>query len=105
LNGGGLNLAGAARLFPPHRGEKPVSPSTIFRWIMSGIRLADGRQIRLEARRVGGRWLTSPLAIQRFLDRQTPHIGDERPFAASRTPHQRATAAERAGRELSRVGI
>jgi hypothetical protein len=104
LSGGGLNLAAAAAIFPPYRGEKRVNPSTIYRWIAEGVELPDGSRLRLEARRAGGRWLTSRGAIERFIEAQTPPTDDE-PTPKPRTPRQRTKAAERAGRELDRIGI
>jgi hypothetical protein len=103
LAGSGLNLGQAARCFPSYRDSKPVNPSTIFRWIMSGVRLADGMRLRLEARRVGGRWLTSRQAIQRFIDEQTPRFDDDR--SEPDTSRQREKTAERAGIELGKLGI
>jgi hypothetical protein len=100
LNGSGLNLAAAARVFPPYRGSKPINPSTIFRWIMSGVRLPDGMLLHLEARRVGGRWLTSREAIQRFIDAQTPNRANGSASRAERTKN-----AARAGKELERAGF
>jgi hypothetical protein len=99
LAGSGLSLSQAARRFPPFREGKPCAPSTIFRWITAGVRLPDGRRVRLEAVRLGGRWLTSTQAIERFIARQTPRI-DTDPTLAPRTSSHRQRAAERAGREL-----
>jgi hypothetical protein len=104
LSGSGLSLGQAARCFPPYRESRPINPTTIFRWITSGVRLPDGTRLRLEARRVGGRWLTSREAIKRFIDAQTPNFVAD-PTAAPRTPTQRAKAAERAAAELSRLGL
>jgi hypothetical protein len=99
LSGSGLSLSQAARRFPPFRESKPVAPSTVFRWIASGVRLQDGRRIRLEAVRLGGRWLTSEQAIQRFIDRQTPNL-DTDPTPRAPTPTQRAKRADRARKKL-----
>jgi hypothetical protein len=79
LSGSGLNLRQSARCFPPYRENRPVSPSTVFRWIRSGVRLPDGTQLRLEARRLGGRWLTSREAMRRFIDAQTPPFVEATP--------------------------
>ncbi len=102
LSGSGLNLGQAAQCFPPYRESRPVNPSTIFRWIISGVRLPDGARLRLEARRVGSRWLTSREAVRRFIDAQTPNLDAT---ATQRTPTQRTKAAERAAKELEQVGI
>jgi hypothetical protein len=99
-----LSLPQAARRFPPYRRDRPVNPSTIWRWIASGVRVPGGGRVRLGAVRLSGRWLTSIEAIERFVAAQTPHPDD----AASpppRTECQRRRAAERAGAELERRGI
>ena len=70
-----------------------------------------GRRVRLEAIRCGGRWLTSVDAVQRFIEAQTPDDLDPPAGVAvpqSPTPRptaKRERAADRAGRELSRLGI
>jgi hypothetical protein len=102
--GGGLSLGQAARKFPPYRGDRPVNPSTIWRWIIDGIRRFDGKVIKLEATRVAGRWLTSQAALERFLRAQTP-ASETEPAPVPRTPRQRTRAADRAARELDKIGI
>jgi hypothetical protein len=104
LAGAGLNLGQAARRFPSYRESKPVNPSTVFRWITGGVRLPGGARVRLDAVRLGGRWLTSVQAIERFIAAQTPTFDDA---AAARPPKKRprARAAERAAKELERIGI
>jgi hypothetical protein len=62
-----LSLPAAARLFPGHRGGAAVNPSTVFRWVTKGVRVAGGQLVRLEAVRVGCRWLTSRGAVSRFV--------------------------------------
>jgi hypothetical protein len=104
LNGSGLSLSKAARCFPSFREDKPVAASTVFRWIFAGVRLPDGSRVRLEAVRLGGRWLTSREAIQRFMEAQTPTFGDSA-APKPRTTKQRESAADRAGKELTAIGI
>lgn len=70
-SGDGLSLSAAGRLFPGHRGGIAVDPSTVHRWLTRGSRAADGRVVRLEAVRVGGRWLTSRGAVGRFVEALT----------------------------------
>jgi hypothetical protein len=113
LGGSGLSMSQAARRFPSYRRDRPVNPSTIWRWINEGVKLPDGQRVRLEAARLGGRWLTSIPALARFLEAQTPHLGADtpRPRAASgappalHTPRERRQAADRAGEELTIIGI
>jgi hypothetical protein len=98
-----LSLAAAARMIPSGRRGRPCNLSTIFRWIIDGVRLPSGEVVRLEAVRLGGRWLTSAEAIQRFADRHTPEPG-EKPLP-TRTPNTRGKAATKAGKELERAGL
>ena len=104
VQGSGLSLGHAARRFPAYRAGRPVNTSTIFRWITGGVRLPDGRCVRLEAVRLGGRWLTSPQAIERFIAAQTPSL-DTDPTPLPRTSAQRQRAADRAARQLDAAGI
>jgi len=73
--GDGLGLAAAGRLFPAHRGNGSVDPSTVFRWIVKGVKSVSGVPVKLEAVRVGGRWLTSRGAIARFVAATTATTG------------------------------
>lgn len=100
----GLSLAQAARRLPSARQGRPVSASCIWRWIFVGVRLPDGTTVRLEAARLSGRWLTSEQAIARFIATQTPAL-DVPPAPTPRTPTARQRAADRAARELEKIGI
>jgi len=99
-----LSLPQAARFLPSFRLGKPVNPATIWRWIADGVKLPDGSRVRLEAIRLGSRWLTSAEALQRFAAAQTPPLTDEA-GPPPHTPTQRERAAERAARELDAIGI
>jgi hypothetical protein len=61
-----LSLAQAARMLPPGRRGRP-------RWVLNGVKTSSGR-VRYEAIRMGGRWLTSVKAMERFAARQTPDV-------------------------------
>lgn len=98
-----LTLVQAARLFPPARLGRPVSHSTIWRWIRRGVSIEGGSVVRLEVVRLSGRWLTSREAISRFVARQTPVGAAETP--APRTSGQRRRAAERASDALEKLGL
>jgi hypothetical protein len=98
-----IPLAAAARLIPPGRGGKNTHLSTLLRWILKGSKDSSGEFVRLEAVRLGGRWMTSREALQRFAERLTPAL--DPPAATPRTPGRRERAAERAGRALDKVGI
>ena len=67
-----LTLAQAAALLPPNRRGRPVCLSCLYRWIQHGIRTSSAATVRLEALRLGGRWLTSAEALERFARRLTP---------------------------------
>jgi hypothetical protein len=97
-----LSLSAAARMLPPGRRGRPVTLSCLLRWVLDGVKTPQG-VVRLEAFRLGGRWITSVEALERFADRQTP-----KPGAAVATPlsaSKRQRASERAAKELERAGI
>jgi hypothetical protein len=100
-----LGLAEAARRLPSYRRGRPVNPATIFRWIHDGIRLPSGRIVRLEAIRLGGRWLTSVEALQRFAAAQTPMLGAGPTHTVPSGPAARQRAAENAAKQLEELGI
>jgi hypothetical protein len=60
--------------------------------------------VRLEAVRLGGRWVTSREALQRFAERLTPR-SDSKPALAPRSMAKRQQANERAAKELDQIGI
>jgi hypothetical protein len=91
-----ITLVEAARLVPPGRGGRPTHLSTLLRWIKPGV-----RGVRLEAVRLGGRWVTSREALQRFADRLT--ATQACPTAPVRTG--RARTDEAVEQELSRLGL
>jgi hypothetical protein len=96
-----ISLSQAAARFPGHRGAKRLHPATLTRWILKGVRAVDGRRVKLEAIRVGCRWLTSEPALQRFAD-ALGNPPDEKP--PPRTPTARQRASERADAELRAMG-
>ena len=63
-----LGLKAASALFPRLRDGKPTHTSTIARWILKGIRLQDGRVIRLSAKRFPGGWGVAVEAIDEFVE-------------------------------------
>jgi hypothetical protein len=98
-----LSLAQAARLLPAGRKGRPVTLSCVLRWVLRGAKAPDGKVVRLEALRLGGRWLTSREALQRFAERLTPQV--ESQSQLPRTPDQRQRASERAAKQLERLRI
>jgi hypothetical protein len=98
-----FSLREAAKVLPPARRGRPVSFQCVLRWVLDGTRAADGQLIKLEALRLGARWVTSRQALQRFAEALTPQAsGNQVP---TRTPRQRRKAAEKAERELEQLGI
>jgi hypothetical protein len=99
-----LPLTRAAALVPPARSGRKTHLSTLLRWILQGSRGPDGAVVRLEAVRLGGRWVTSREALQRFAERLTPRL-DADPAPVPRSPARRQRESERAARELGQLGI
>jgi hypothetical protein len=98
-----LTLSQAARLLPPSRRGRPASLSCVLRWVLSGTKDPAGNIVRLEAVRLGPKWVTSQEALQRFADRLTPRLDE--PTQKARTPTSRERAAIRAKKQLEAVGI
>ncbi len=98
-----LSLHDACRLLPSSRAGKKLNLCTICRWITGGVRAIDGTRVRLEAVRLGGRWLTSHEAIERFSAALTGDTGNAP--APIRTPAARSRAAEVARKKLEAIGI
>jgi hypothetical protein len=100
--GNGLTLSAIARSIPAHRGAGRTNPATVFRWINSGVKDATGQLVKLEAIRLGARWLSSREAVARFVTALTP-TGCT-PVVRPRTPSQARHAAAVAGRRLQQRG-
>jgi hypothetical protein len=81
-----------------------TSFASLWRWIMRGVPGPDGGRIRLEAIRVGGKWLTSREALERFAEAVTPRFADD-VRKPPRTATARQKASERAARKLAQAGI
>jgi hypothetical protein len=77
---------------------------SLWRWILRGVPGPNGRRVRLEAVRCGGKWLTSREALQRFTEAITPQF-DTEATPAPRTATQRQRASEKAATRLTDVGI
>src|SRR4051812_17158176 len=84
---------------PGHRGGSHLNSSSIFRFIVKGRRGKNGEWIRLEAVRVGSRWLTSLEALGRFVAKLTADAlpsGDpvaDQPAPETSRQHNRAAKA------------
>lgn len=97
-----INIKSLPGIIPPGRNGKRLSYSTLWRWVLQGVKTPTG-PVRLEALKCGSAWLTTMSAVERFLSAQTPQF-DTSP-APTRTPGQRQRAAERAAKQLESVGI
>jgi hypothetical protein len=99
-----LSLNQAARLLPAGRRNRPVSLGCVLRWVLHGAKAPSGELVRLDALRLGGRWITSRQALQRFAEALTPQIQGES-SSPTRSPGRRRRAVEKAEQELGRLGI
>jgi hypothetical protein len=97
-----ISLRQGARDLPPARRDRPVTISCLLRWILDGVETPTGR-VHLEAIRLGGRWLTSREALQRFAERLTPERKDAP--VTHRSTAARDKASARAEAELQRRGF
>ena len=98
-----ISLLQAARMQPPGRRGRPVTLSCVLRWILKGCRGPAGEMVRLEGIRIGGRWITSIEAMERFAGRLTPDL--DNPPVTPRSPSRRQRASERAAAALEKLGI
>jgi hypothetical protein len=99
-----INLSQVTRNMPPGRNGKQPTKGCVMRWILRGSRGPDGSLVRLEAVRLGGRWVTSEQALQRFVEALTPKLSED-PSPNPRTAAKRQRASEAAGRELEKLGM
>jgi hypothetical protein len=99
-----LSLSHVPPILPRGRRGRPVSFACVLRWVLDGAKSPSGEVVRLEACRLGGRWITSREALQRFTERLTPGTGDA-PMVPVRTARQRRRAAEKAEQQLRALGI
>ena len=103
-----ISLAAAAKLVPGHRANANVNASTVWRWICKGAKTTAGAVVKLEAVRIGQRWLTSREALDRFIQNLTD--GSTGPTSATppttlpiTSPSARARRAEAATNELDQL--
>ena len=102
---GAMGCAEAARLFGTFRSGRPCHPATISRWCISGVRVRDGRRVKLEHFRGAGKLLTSKPAIFRFLAAQQEPVESAEPATIPLpTPTERRRAIEAATREMEAAG-
>jgi hypothetical protein len=100
-----LPLNEAVKFIPPARNGKATHFGTVLRWILSGCKDPDGRTVRLEALRLGGRWMTSREAIQRFAEALTPQLESAPTLVKPRPATKRQRESERAAAALNGMGV
>lgn len=98
-----LSIQEACSLLPRGRNNSRPHFATVYRWILDGAKAPDGQLVKLEASRLGSKYITSKEAIKRFMDRLTP--ADEAAPLPIRSPAARNRAAEQAGIALAEKGI
>lgn len=97
-----ISLSEAASRFPGQRGADRLHPATLTRWILKGAKGVNGQRVKLEALRMGSRWLTSEAALVRFANALHP-ANDSPTETPGRTPAARNRASEEAGALLDQL--
>jgi Protein of unknown function (DUF1580) len=92
-------LSQAVEFVPSGRRGGKRNVSTLYRWTTSGC-----RGVKLEFIMIGATRCTSREALQRFAERSTKGAGADE-ARVPRTTSARKRAAERAGEELTRMGV
>lgn len=64
-----LTFADVARRLPPNGRGNHIKPLTVWRWYKYGLKDNNNAIVRLEAKLLGRRLLTSMESIQRFMER------------------------------------
>ena len=91
-------FAVAARRLPRTRGDRPVSPATLWRWAAHGL-----RGVKLETVRVGGTTCTSVEALRRFF--AALDASETASTLPAAIPQTALSQAERVDADLARMGI
>lgn len=91
---GPIGLTAASKIVKRHA-------CTIARWAIYGIKLEDGRTVKLETYRLGGKLSTSRPALLRFIAAQQGVTG----VASIQTPAERRAAGSEAEAVLDAAGI
>jgi hypothetical protein len=97
-----ITFSQGARRLPHLNGDRPVSPSTLFRWATVGLMSADGSRVRLESRKFGKTHVTSVQALERFFAALN---GDNNNVPSPRSPAARRKASSAAARKLNQLGV
>jgi hypothetical protein len=93
-----LTFSQLAKRLPRRRRDRPTSPSTVHRWRSRGV-----RGVRLEAVRIGGTWVTSLEAYERFCHAVTANTGGK--VQVSPTEEQERDSTDQVNQQLDELGI
>ena len=96
------SLSQVARRLPPNRGNKPVHPATLTRWILEGVVLSDGSRIKLRAVRFPSAWLTTDTWVEDFLEAITADRMGEKPAPIPARERNIRTPAKRRREQQAR---
>jgi hypothetical protein len=69
-------------ILPAAPSGKPLCRSAVWRWVSNGLPGPDEKRVRLEAVRLGRRWMTSRQALARFMAATSRRAGAERHASA-----------------------
>jgi hypothetical protein len=105
VNEGLISMSAAARVYGQSRAGIPTHRSTPARHAITGVRLPDGRLLRLESVRVNGQLRTSRAAVLRFFETQNEPDAFPATSPISQSPSTLTHAHANAERELDRAGI
>jgi hypothetical protein len=99
-----LSLSEASARVPSFRAHHKTHVSTVVRWITKGALAPDGQRVRLQAARIGGRWITSVEALERFIHALTP-AAKSADTPRQPTSRQQASRQQAVDRQLDALGI
>ena len=85
----------AARVRPLGRNGRPTNVSTVYRWMLRGV-----RKIKLESIRIGGSLYTSEEALQRFAERLTNRTTTDTPATCQPTDSRHERKVDQALADL-----
>jgi hypothetical protein len=99
-----ISTAEAAVVWGKSRGGRPTHPTRITKAIKDGTPTPGGDRIYLEGLRLGGQWVTTVEAIQRYAEALTT-ASTGRPTAPAPISTTRARTLARIDCELDAAGI
>lgn len=93
-----IGMRAAARIYGESKDGKAPHSSTPTRHAINGVKLPDGRVIKLESLRIAGRLMTTRAAVLRFFaaqnDDDTPPTTSPAPATPRRRTREQAAASE-----------